>query len=110
MLVNTKHIVGYLRYVKLNSGVHMVMQESEHNKFWIQAQMQWFWWEITNLTEDNQFSFITKGSIYYIKHVWIQLSSMGVDWSEIVRLVEVSAMCYKITYCILTLYGIISKY
>ena len=30
---------------------------------------------------------------------------MGVDWSEIVCLMEVSAMLYKCTYCIFTLYG-----
>ena len=50
---------------------------------------------------DDQFSFMTKCRIYYIKHLWMQLFSMGVDWSEIVCFMEVSALLYKCTYCVL---------
>ena len=32
---------------------------------------------------DDQCSFITEGSIYYIKHMHVQLFSMEVDWPEI---------------------------
>ena len=35
----------------------------------------------------------------------IQLFSMGVNWSDIVCLMEVYAMLYEFTYCVLTLYG-----
>ena len=31
--------------------------------------------------------------------------SMGVDWTEIVRLMEVSAMLSRCTYSVITLYG-----
>ena len=37
--------------------------------------------EILQKWVDDEFSFITKGSMYYIKYVQIQLFSMGVDWS-----------------------------
>ena len=63
--------------------------------------------EILQKWADSQFSFITKGSIYYIKHLQIQLLSMVVDWSESVCLMEVCAMAmlYKYTYCLFTLYS-----
>ncbi len=50
---------------------------------------------------NDQSSSITKGSIYYIKHVYIQPFSMEVDWPEIWCLMEVSAMFYICRYCIL---------
>ena len=61
--------------------------------------------EILQKLVHNQFSFITKDSISYIKHLQIQLNNMGLDWSEIVCLMEVSAMLYKYTYCVLILYS-----
>ncbi len=51
---------------------------------------------------DHQCSSITKGSIYHIKHTYIQLFSMEVDWPEIWRLMEVSAMFYICRYCVFT--------
>ena len=44
-------------------------------------------------------------SIYYFKHLYIQLFRMRVDWSEIVYLMKVSVMLYKCTNCIFTLWG-----
>ena len=43
---------------------------------------------------DDQYSSITKGSIYYIKCMFIQSFSMEVDWPEISCLMEVSTMSY----------------
>ena len=54
---------------------------------------------------DSQCSSITKGSIYYIKHMYIQPFSMEVDWPEIWCLMEVSTVFYICTYCIFTLRG-----
>ena len=51
------------------------------------------------------FHMITKGSIYYIKHMYIQPFSMEVDWPEIWHLMEVSTMFYNCTCCIFTLWG-----
>ncbi len=45
---------------------------------------------------------ITKGSIYYIKHMFIQLFTMGVDWPEIWHLMDISTMFYICRYCIFT--------
>ena len=62
--------------------------------------------EILQKWADDQFPFISKGSIYYIKHVQIQLFSIGVEWGEIiVCLMKVSAMPYKCTYCLFTSFG-----
>ena len=41
----------------------------------------------------DQCSSITKGSIYYMKHVHIQTSSMEVNWPETWHLVEVFMFC-----------------
>ena len=57
------------------------------------------WWA------HHQSSFITKRSIYYIKHMYIQSFSMEVDWWEIWCQMEVSTMFYICTCCILTLWG-----
>ncbi len=54
---------------------------------------------------DNECSSITKGSIYYIKHMYIQPFSMEVDWPEIWRWMEVSTMFNICIYCVFTLYG-----
>ena len=43
---------------------------------------------------DDQFSFITKGSIYYITHVWLKLFNLRVHWSEIVR--HNGSICYAL--------------
>ncbi len=53
----------------------------------------------------DQCSSITKGSIFHIKHMYIQTFSMEVDWPEICSVIEVSTMFYICTYCIFTLYG-----
>ena len=43
---------------------------------------------------------------YLLYQTWANTTfSMGVDWSQIVRVMEVSAMLYKCTYCVFTLYG-----
>ncbi len=63
----------------------------------------WTWRFLKKLTDD-QCSSITKGSIYHIKHRSIQPFSMGVDWPEIVHLMEVSIMFNICTYCIFTWY------
>ncbi len=52
---------------------------------------------------DDQCSSITKGSIYHIKHRYIQPFSMEVDLPEIWSLMEVSTMFYTCTYCVITL-------
>ena len=54
---------------------------------------------------DDQCSSITKGSIFYIKHMYIQPKTMGVDWPEITCLMEVSIMFYMCTYCVFAWYG-----
>ena len=50
---------------------------------------------------DDQCSPRTKDSIYHIKHMSIQPFTMGVDWPEIGRLVEVSIMLDICTYWVL---------
>ena len=57
---------------------------------------------------DNQFSSITKGSIYHIKHIYIQPFTTVVDWPEIWCLMEVSTMFYICRYCVFTWWGSIS--
>ncbi len=49
----------------------------------------------------DESSSITKGSIYYIKHMYIQPFSMGVDWREIWHQMDVSTMFYICRYCVL---------
>ena len=56
---------------------------------------------LAELRADDQFAFIIKGSIYYIKHVLIHLFIIRVDWSVIACLIEVSAMIYEYTYFVL---------
>ncbi len=51
---------------------------------------------------DDQYSSITKGSIYHIKHMYIQPFTTIVDWSEIRCLMEVSAMFCTCRYCVFT--------
>ncbi len=53
---------------------------------------------------DNQCFSITKGSIYYIKHMYIQPFNTEVDWAEICHLKEVSTMFSICRYCIFTLW------
>ena len=48
---------------------------------------------------DDQGSSITKGSIYHIKHMYMQPFTVGVNWLEIWCLMEVSAMFYICRYC-----------
>ncbi len=52
---------------------------------------------------------ITKGSIYYIKHMFMQPFCMKVVWVEIWCLIEVSIMFYICTYCFFTLWGRVSS-
>ena len=40
-------------------------------------------WKFLKKLADDQCSFITKGSIYFMKHMYIQPFSMEVDWPEI---------------------------
>ena len=57
---------------------------------------------LKKLAED-QCSSMTEGSIYHIKHIFIQLFTMRVDWPD-EHLTEVSDMLLNIcTYCIFTL-------
>ncbi len=57
------------------------------------------WWA------DDHSSSITKGSIYYIKHMYIQPFSMEVDWQEISHQMDVSTMFYICRCCVFTLWG-----
>ncbi len=50
---------------------------------------------------DDQYSSITKGSIYCINQMYIQPFTTVVDWSEIGCLMEVFTMFYICRYCIL---------
>ena len=52
--------------------------------------------------KDYHCSSITKGSIYYIEHMYIQPFSMEVYWPEIQHLISVSTMSYLCTYCLFT--------
>ncbi len=54
---------------------------------------------------DDQFSSMTKGSICYIKHMYIQPVSMGVDWEEIWYQMDVSTMFYFFRYCLFFFVG-----
>ena len=54
---------------------------------------------------DDQCSSKSKGSIYHIKHMYIQLFSMEVDCPEIWCLIEVSTMLQICTYYVFTLQG-----
>ena len=51
---------------------------------------------------DDQYSSITKGSIYHI--LYIQPFTTIVDWAEIWRLMEVSTMFYICRNCVFTWY------
>ncbi len=51
---------------------------------------------------DDQCSSITKGSIYHIKHMYMQLFRMEVDWPEIGCLMEISTMFYICRYYVFT--------
>ncbi len=50
-----------------------------------------------------------KGSIYYIKHMYIQPFSMEVHWPKMCCLMEVCTMFYICTYCVFTLWGTCCK-
>ncbi len=50
---------------------------------------------------DDHCSSITKGSIYHVKHMYVQPFTTVVDWPEIGRLMEVSSMFYICRYCVL---------
>ncbi len=54
---------------------------------------------------NDQSSSITKGSICYIKHMYLQPFSMEVDWWEICHQMDVSTMFYICRYCVFTLWG-----
>ncbi len=54
---------------------------------------------------DDQYSSITKDSIYHIKHMYIQPFTTIVDWPEIVCFMEVSTMFHICRYCIFTWWG-----
>ncbi len=62
-------------------------------------------WKIPEGISRRSISSITKGSIYHIKHMYIQHFAMGEDWPEIERLMEVSTMFYICRYCVFTWYG-----
>ncbi len=53
---------------------------------------------------DDQYSSITKGSIYNIKDMYIPPFTT-VDWPEIWSLMDVSTMFYIFRYCVFTWYG-----
>ena len=61
------------------------------------------WWA------DNLSSSMTKGRIYYIKHLYIQPFSMEVDWREIRHQMDVSNMFYICRHCVFTLWGRLLK-
>ncbi len=50
----------------------------------------------------DQCSSLTKGSIYHIKHMYIQPFTTVVDWPGIWCLMEVSTMFYVCRYCVFT--------
>ncbi len=54
---------------------------------------------------DDRYSSITKGSIYHIKHMFIQPFTMDMGWPEIGCLMEVSVMLNICTYCLFTWYS-----
>ena len=51
---------------------------------------------------DDQSSFITKGSIYYVKHVYLQPFCMEVDWQEIWHQMDI---CFIFVDTAFLLYG-----
>ena len=60
---------------------------------------------------EAQYSWITKGSIYHIKHMYIQLFTPVVDWPEIRCLREVSCtMFYICRYCVFTWEAVIEVF
>ena len=58
---------------------------------------------------DNQYSSITKGSIFHIKHTLIKLLNMGVDWPEIGPLMKGSIMFDICRYYLYTSYSRIDE-
>ncbi len=58
---------------------------------------------------DDQWSSITKGSIYHIKHIYIQPFTTVVEWPDIRCLMEVSTMFSICRYCVFTWDGRINK-
>ena len=77
--------------------------KTQYLHFRVHAEYFHLPWKLLKKLTDNQCSSI--GNIYYIKHMHIQPFSMEVDWQEIWCLIEVSAMFYICTYCVLTLWG-----
>ena len=60
-------------------------------------------WRIPEKVAYDHCSWRHKNSIYCMKHMYIQPSSMEVDWLDIWRLMEVFTMFYICTYCVFTL-------
>ncbi len=74
-----------------------ILDHTQSTSFWLG--------KVLKKLADDQPSSITKGSIYYIKHMNIQPFSMEVDWPKILLLMAVSAKFYICTYCVFTLWG-----
>ncbi len=62
-------------------------------------------WKIPEVMSRWSIPFITKGSIYYIKHNVHTTFYMEVDWWEIWHQMDVSTMFYICKYCVFTLWG-----
>ena len=58
---------------------------------------------------DDQYSSVSKGRIYHIKHMSIQPFALGMVWPEIGCLMEVPIMIDICTYCIFMLCGTIAE-
>ncbi len=91
--------IKFVHVVDLIGSSSFGLDTSTHSFFCLGKFLQWL--------ADDQFSSITKGSIYYVKHMYTQPFSMEVDWQEIWHQMDVSTtcMCYICRYCIFTLWG-----
>ncbi len=56
-------------------------------------------------TSRDQYSFISKGSIYHINHMYIQYFATVMNYPVVVCLMEVSTRFYICRYCVFTFLG-----
>ena len=92
-------------WVQISSNKHDMQSEWIRDWFCISDFMKSTFFYIERYLKklaDDQYSSITKGSIYHIKHMYIQPFTTIVDWPEIWCLMEVSSMFYICRYCVFT--------
>ncbi len=98
--------IFWINYCKINGGSFARLSKKCSICIWDFTQTTFFYFErFLKKLADDQYSSITKGSIYNFKHVYIQPFTTVVDWPEIWCLMEVTTMFYSCRYCIFAYCG-----